>query len=290
MNQGYNLVLSGGGVRSYAHIGVYKYCYENNIVFNEIVSVSGGSLIAPFIYLRKEPDKVISLFKKANIHRLLFPFWFMPDKFECLLIQPSTLKIGKWLEEQFTQDELNLIHSSNTLHIMATKSPACGIKAMYTNMLEITDMKNAVSASCAISGIFKEHKVGKCSYIDGGHWDNCPVFFNFKDNCKPLIVSNLGYTGLTEKPGGRISQIIRGLEISSFARVQEDIERWLFEKDCKKRGDLFVINSPVWNIKSLDFNLKDFQITEMIKAGYNAAQEIFKSKLTLEQAAIQAVL
>ncbi len=272
--QKYNLVLSGGGVRSYAHIGVYKYCYENNIYFNEIVSVSGGSLIAPFIYLRKDPKEIIQLFKEAKIHRLLFPIWFVPNTFECLFVQPSTLKIGKWLEERFTKDELDSINSSTSLHIMATKSPVCGTKAMYTNMLKITDLKNAVAASCAISGVFKEHKVGPCAYIDGGHWDNCPIFFNFEDNCKPLIVSNLGYTGLVEKAGGRISQIIRGLEISSFARVQEDIERWYFEKDCKKRGELYVINPPVWNVKSLDFNLKDFQIEEMIKAGYNAAKKI----------------
>ena len=31
-----NLILSGGGVRSYAHLGVYKYCFENKIKFGEI--------------------------------------------------------------------------------------------------------------------------------------------------------------------------------------------------------------------------------------------------------------
>ena len=70
----YNLVLSGGGVRSYAHLGIYKYCFENGIIFNEITAVSGGALIAPFVYLRKHPDQVIALFKKEKIHKLLFPF------------------------------------------------------------------------------------------------------------------------------------------------------------------------------------------------------------------------
>lgn len=268
----FNLVLSGGGVRSYAHLGVYKYCFENGIKFNEIVAVSGGSLIAPFIFLRKEPNQIISHFKKEKIHKLLFPFWFTPDKFEILFTQPSTFKIGEWIEKQFTGLDLEEIQHSKKLHIMACENPLCGKKALYTDMLVITDLKNAVSASCAISGIFKEHKVNSCTYIDGGHWSNCPIFFDFQNNFLLLIAINLGYTGLLESSGGRISKIIRGFEISSYARVQEDIKRWEFEKTCNKRGDLLVINPTAWNIRSLDFNLKEWQIDELIEAGYKAAK------------------
>ena len=269
----FNLILSGGGVRSYAHLGVYKYCFEQNIAFNEIVAVSGGSLIAPFIFLRKNPDEVINLFKKDKINRKLFPFWFVPDKFECLFVEPHTFKLGQWLEEQFIEEELEKIQNSRKLHIMATKNPVCGIDAMYTDMLKITDLKNSVASSSAISGIFKEHKVGNCTYIDGGHWNNCPIFFDFENNFLPVLAVNLGYVGLKEKQGGRISKVISGLEINSFARVQEDILRWDFEKSCRKRGDLFVVNPPVWNISSLDFNLKSWQIDDLIEQGYRAAKE-----------------
>ncbi len=273
-----NLVLSGGGVRSYAHLGVYKYCYENEITFDEIVAVSGGGLIAPFIYLRKNPDEIIDLFTNSKIHKMLFPFWFIPNKFEFLLREADTMKLGNWLEEQFTEAELNKFQSEEKLHIMACRNPVCGSKALYTDMLKITDLKNAIASTCAISGIFKEHKVGDCTYIDGGHWNNCPIFFEFNDNCLPLIAVNLGYSGLLEKSGGKISKIIRGFEISSYARVQEDILRWEFEKSCKKRGELVILNPTVWNVRSLDFNLKDWQIDEIIDAGYKAAKVILKKE------------
>ena len=273
--QTYNLVLSGGGVRSYAHLGVYKYCFEEGIEFNEIVAVSGGALIAPFIYLRKNPDEIINLLKEAKIHKILFPIWFMPDKFEVLFLQPSTYKLGKWIEEKFTHEELQML---NKLHIMATKNPLCGIKAMYTDILKITDLKNAIAATCSISGIFKEHRIGDCTYIDGCHWNNCPIFFDFENNNLPLMAVSLGYPGLLEKESGRISKIIRGFEISSYARVQKDIERWDFEKNCGKRSDLFVINPKVWNVRSLDFNLKDWQINEIINAGYEAAKVALMQK------------
>lgn len=268
----FNLVLSGGGVRSYAHLGVYKYCFENDITFNEIVAVSGGALIAPFIYFKWNPDYVINLFKEAKLHKKIFPFYFVPDKFEFLFVQPSTLKIGEWIEKQIANKNLD---DYSHLHIMATKNPLCGTKAMYTDMLKITDLKNAIAASSAISGVFKEHKVGKCTYIDGGHWNNCPVFFNFKDNFLPVLAVSLGYPGLIETSGGRISKIFRGLEITSFARVEEDINRWKAEKECKLRGELHLIHPKVWNVRSLDFNLRDFQINEIIQAGYMAAQETF---------------
>ena len=190
-----------------------------------------------------------------------------------MFVQPSTYKLGEWVEKQLTQNEIQEIQSSGKLHIMATKNPLCGKKAIYTDMLNITDLKNAIASSSAISGVFKEQKVGDCTYIDGGHWDNCPIFFDFKKNSLPLLAVSLGYPGLLEKNDGRISKIIKGLEIASYAKVQEDIERWEFEKNCGKRSDLFVVNPPVWNVHSLDFNLKDFQIDGMIEAGYKACRE-----------------
>lgn len=269
-----NLVLSGGGVRSYAHLGVYRYLCEQNIEIDEIAAVSGGAIVAPFIFVKREISKLIKLFKETKLHRFVFPVWFVPDKFEFLFIEPKTIKLGEWVEKQFSETELRQIHSTDKLHIMATKNPLCNIKAIYTDMLEITDLKNSIAASSAISGIFKEHFVNDCTYIDGGHWDNCPIFFKFHDKSLPVVAISLGYPGLLEKDDGRISKIIKGLEISSYARVQEDIKRWDFEKGCGKRGDLFVINPAVWNIRSLDFNLKEWQLHKMIEAGYKAAKYV----------------
>jgi len=265
-----NLILSGGGVRSYAHLGVYKYCFENKIKFGEIVAVSGGSLVAPFIYLNKDPDKTINLFKKAKLHEKLFPFYFIPDRFEFLFIEPSTYKLGKWVEEQFSLGELSEIKNSKRLHIMATKIPMRHNLAEYTDMLLITDLKNAISASCAISGIFKEHKVGSDFYIDGTHWNNVPIFFNFAYKSIPLITVSLSYCGTREQKGSKISKIMRGVEIASCARFIEDVERWNIEK----RGELVVINPVTPLIHPLDFNLKESEIDEVIKLGYESAREV----------------
>lgn len=275
----YNLVLSGGGVRSYAHIGVYKFLYEEGIEFDEIIGVSGGAIIAPFIFLRKKPNDIINLFLKEKIHHLLFPFWFIPNKFELLIAERSTQKLGDWIENKFTNEELGFIKNSNRLHIMGTCYPTKGCGTSGIDMLNITSLKNAVAASCAISGIFKAIRIGDFSYIDGGHWNNAPIFYDFKNSCSPLLVSALGYTGLCLHEGGRISKLIRSFEIASYARLKEDVEQWEFEKNCKQRGDLILIKPPVWDINSLDFNISESQIETLIENGYNACKKAFAKEM-----------
>lgn len=277
----YNLVLSGGGVRSYAHIGFYKYCFENNIHFNEIVCVSGGSILAPFIYLRKNPEYLESIFKKEKIHKNLFPFWFVPDKFEFLLYEPSSIKLGEWVEKYFSKEELNKIYKEKKLHIMATLFPNKKEKVKSVDVLSIADLKNSIAASSAISGIFKQHKIGNNIYIDGGHWNNCPLFFDFQNSSLPLIVVNLGYAGLLDKEGGRISKIIKGLEVSSFSRFKEELIRWDFEKKCGQRGNLISITPNVWNINSLNFNLSDFEINNLITTAYKATSLVLNAEKIL---------
>jgi len=39
-----------------------------------------------------------------------------------------------------------------------------------------------------------------------------------------------------------------------------------------------VINPPVWNISSLDFNLRDWQMDDVIEAGYKAAKETLSKR------------
>lgn len=282
----FNLVLSGGGVKTYAHLGVYKYCFERGITFDEIVAVSGGALIAPFIFLKRNPDSLIYLFKEAKIHTKLLPFWFVPDKFEFLFYQPSTKKLGKWVESQLTKAELDKIQSTTRLHIMATRRTKDGLEPAYCDMLCFASLKDAIASSCAISGIFKAHKIGKHCFIDGAHWNNLPLFFDFKDPLFPVLAINLNYLSPTKEHTGRFSKIFAGLEISSYARFKEDIKRWDIEKKCKNRGELYLVTPKIEKINSLDLDISDKQINELIELGYNAALEVItKEKEPLAVAA-----
>ncbi|MBI1858934.1 MAG: patatin-like phospholipase family protein [Candidatus Melainabacteria bacterium] len=277
----FNLILSGGGVKAYTHLGIYKYCFERGIKFNEIVAVSGGALIAPFIFLERHPDSLIYLFKESKVHKKVFPLWFIPNKFEFVVFEPSTIKIGLWLEKQFTKSELNKIENTPQLHIMATKRPDSKSSPLYCNVLRFGKLKDAIAATTAISGVFKAHKVGKNCYVDGAHWNNTPLFFDFADLLLPVLVVNLSSYTQFKETKGRISKIIRGYEISSYARFIEDLKRWEEAKTCKKRGELTTITPNLSHINPLDLDLTDEEIDKLIDIGYKAAKEALSVRFVL---------
>jgi len=274
----FNLILSGGGIKSYTHLGVYKYCFERGVKFSEIVGVSGGAVMAPLMYLERQPDSLIYLFKKAKLHKKLFPFWFMPHKFEFLFTQPSTIKLGRWLEEQLTQAELNKVQNTTRLHIMATQESNNGGEHPYVNMLRIARLKDAVASSSAISGLFKAHKVGKDHFVDGSHWSNVPIFFNFKNPGLPVLAVNLNYYAPFDESKRRISKIFEGRELSSYARFEEDVKRW----DSEKREDLHLVTPPLQNIDPLKLDITDKEFDELIDIGYNAAKDALKPTVKKE--------
>lgn len=268
-----NLVLSGGGVKSYAHLGVYKFLKQHNFIIEEIVCVSGGSIVAPFIALNKHPEVTINLFKREKFHKKLFPWWFVPDKFEIFMGSPSTMKVGEAIEGVFSKNELRRLKDEGRLHIMATRLPSPDLKAGPVEMLSMSDLKTSIAASSAIHGVFKAVPFEGVNYIDGGHWNNVPILHEFKDKKLPTIAVNLGYSGKIKKVKGRLSKIVQGLEIISYAAFRANVKKYLFEVGDQDRGLLFTINPEVWSMSALNFGLSDSDMDWLIKQGYKKAKK-----------------
>lgn len=58
------LVLSGGGVKGAAHIGVLKALEEEKIKFNFISGTSSGSIVAGLYVSGYKPEEIYEIFKK----------------------------------------------------------------------------------------------------------------------------------------------------------------------------------------------------------------------------------
>lgn len=65
--QGVGLVLSGGGARAYAHIGVYKALHENNIPIDFVGGTSMGAIVAAGIAMGWRPDELIQRVRDAFV-------------------------------------------------------------------------------------------------------------------------------------------------------------------------------------------------------------------------------
>ena len=65
-NKKYGLVLSGGGVRGVAHIGVLKALEEINIKPSFISGTSAGSIVGALYASGFTPTEILDLIKKTN--------------------------------------------------------------------------------------------------------------------------------------------------------------------------------------------------------------------------------
>ena len=67
MSKKYNtgLVLSGGGTRGFAHLGMIAALYEKGIKPDVISGVSAGAIVGAFIAAGKSPEDVLDIFTKG---------------------------------------------------------------------------------------------------------------------------------------------------------------------------------------------------------------------------------
>lgn len=65
------LVLSGGGARGFAHIGVYKALLELGIPIDFIGGTSSGALVSCFFAFNYSPEKIIQIFKEGIVYKRL---------------------------------------------------------------------------------------------------------------------------------------------------------------------------------------------------------------------------
>ena len=63
------LVMSGGGARGLAHIGVIKVLEENNIPIDYVAGTSMGAIVAALYAMGYTPDEMIALMKTDDFQR-----------------------------------------------------------------------------------------------------------------------------------------------------------------------------------------------------------------------------
>ena len=60
------LVLSGGGAKGIAHIGLIKALEENNIPIDYVAGTSMGAIVAAFYAMGYTPDEMLRLIKSKE--------------------------------------------------------------------------------------------------------------------------------------------------------------------------------------------------------------------------------
>lgn len=176
------LVLSGGGARSVASIGVIEVLEENGIKPDIIVGTSGGALVGALYADKGEVASLKSIFHKIKKKDLIDVSWVRGFVglfgFDVWMVDSSPGE--KYLSNHMKSEEFHNL-----------KIPFVAVVADIDNgeVLGINDGKiaHAVRASCSVPGFFKPVYIDGRLYVDGGVFSPTPVDIARKLGAKKVI-------------------------------------------------------------------------------------------------------
>ncbi len=239
----YNLVLSGGGARGFAHLGVIKALEEKGVSFAAISGASSGAFIGALLCDGYSIDEIKEICKDANrLTRINFHFT------QGLLSMESLTNILLKHLRSKTFDEL--------------KYP------LYVAVTDLNDGKqviikegkiiDAIIASASIPILFPTAFINGIPYADGGISGNLPV--------EPFLHSSLKTIGIHVNQFGTynssdtiITQIERIIHLGIKSTVLREMQQvdLLIEPDELKTYGLFDTK----------------KINEIIQTGYEYTKE-----------------
>ncbi|NOR75238.1 MAG: hypothetical protein GQ525_08765, partial [Draconibacterium sp.] len=267
--QSVGLVLSGGGAKGLAHIGVIRVLEENNIPIDYIAGTSIGAIIGGLYAAGYTTDQMEELFKSDE-----FYFW-------------STGKIQKeyryyfklpdadpsWLQLRVSKknDKVKLLPPTNFIpeeqmdfafmELVAATSAACNynfdslmvpflciatdVNSGKPVILRNGDLGEAIRASMTVPLFFKPIEINGKLLFDGGLINNFPIDI-MKEIFKPdIIIGHKVASDLKEAESDDLRQQISNLVMrpTNFEIAPED--------------GIF-LETKLDNISLLDFNKIDF--------------------------------
>lgn len=237
------LVLSGGGARGLAHIGVYKALIEGGKEIGIISGTSMGAVIGALIangYTPNEIEKIAKDEVKSKLFHLNRP------KLSLASLEP----VRKILEELLPEKMENL---KTPLYLSSTN-----LSAGENMMLYEGNLYDAIMASTAIPIAFKPIKIGIDYHVDGGLTNNFPASF-IRNKCNFLIGSHVNHKQEKVKLNSMKEIIERCIRIGIYNSVREGI----------KLCDLMIDPPKVREFKTLDFK----PASALINIGYEATCE-----------------
>jgi len=235
------LVLSGGGARGFAHIGVMQALNDAGIFPDVISGTSAGALTGVLYADGHTPKEIHKIMNAGN--RLDFMRPALPR--EGLLQIGGIIKILKNCLRAKTFEELKI-----PLYVTATDLN--NGKAVYFSK---GDLINPVIASASIPVLFQPVIINNICYVDGGVLDNLPIR-PIENKCKILIGSFVNPVGYVEKISGLINIAERTFMLSMSKEIIEK----------SKKFDLLIAPPELRNYKILDPEKAD----EVFAVGYKA--------------------
>lgn len=172
------IVLSGGGARGIAHIGVLKALDEMGVKFSIASGTSSGSIVAALYAYGYKPDEIFEITKNLSIFRSVRPAWTWVG---LLKMDGLYVLLHKYIPEN------NFSALKIPLTVAATE-----IRKGCVHYFSEGELIPALLSSCSIPAIFNPVSYNGGLYVDGGLLDNLPVL-PIRDKCDFIVASHCNH-------------------------------------------------------------------------------------------------
>lgn len=246
-----SLVLSGGGMRGCAHIGVLKRLEELSIRPRYISGTSIGAIIGVLVADGYGAEEIQAIFLKSK-----FGFDFNYLRFtEAVLSSKRIEDILKKHLRSKTFEELK-----TPLHVCVTD-----YETGQPEYLNSGKLLPAVLASSSIPLIYKPVKIEGKMYVDGGVSRNLPTA-PLKDKNLPLI-------------GIHVNPLLQSSKKSIAQKIDYTMHLLLLEKTTEASKDCSVYIEPEKLSAHSMFETKT--ISQLVEIGYSKAKSVLQPELVL---------
>ena len=206
------LVLSGGGARGYAHLGVLKVLEENRIPIDCIAGTSMGAVVGGLYASGMAADEMQQRLSEVNLADIAFDVTDRADlpqtsrEDERLYINSLTLGFGK----KGVKAPVGLVQGNRLQALLAnwtaavpTNQPFDQLPIPYravatdlqTGQMVVLDhgsLPLAIRASMAMPGLFAPAEINGRALVDGGLVSNLPVDTARRMGAKVVIAVDIG--------------------------------------------------------------------------------------------------
>ena len=300
------LVLSGGGAKGAAHIGVLKYIEEAGIPIDFIAGTSMGSIVGGMYALGYTSDEILDLISNVDWSRLIsnevdrkkISFTRKQESITQSLIIPfSTGTDEEELQSRSFRNSLpngiisgdNLINLFNSLAIGYSDSiPFSELPTPFiciaTNLIngdaDILDrgiFTKSLRASMAIPVMFDPVEINNTPYVDGGLVCNFPA-----EQCRAMgadyIIGVSMSPGLEDDPNN-LSSILS--QVKQLKEIITDKENDKYHELC----DIF-IRPDLKGVGMLSFDAES--VARVTQSGYEAAESQKENFMALKEKVLPA--
>jgi len=283
-SSGIVLVLSGGGLRGYAHAGVLKVLAENNIRVVGIVGTSAGALIGGLAAIGYSPDEIIEVISGIDMTSILAEHsgqvyvqtgshydTSIPSGF--LLRKTKTDNqdgpLGFFSAAKLFELYTALASKVEVVDFMHLPIPfaavATDIETGEKVVLKSGSVASAMRASMSIPGLFEPWRIGSRLLVDGGLVSNLPVL-TAKELFSGYPIVAVDVTDVPNR-GFNVKSIIDVMDRSITILTHQNV------LDEKKHADV-LIEPDVHRFGMFDESRAETIIEEGIKAAKEKVEAI----------------